>query len=379
MDERIKFVSRLLEGESMAEACREYNISRKTGYKFYNRYKEHGLEGFVDKSRRPLNPANKLARSLEEAILSVKQEHASWGARKIREILRRKYSDTHLPATSTVHAVLDRHGLVNPRKRRRIPKAEGTRLSEALEPNDVWCADFKGEFKLKNNRYCYPLTITDNASRYLLTCESLESTSESTAFPVFERTFREYGLPKAIRTDNGVPFANPRAVFQLSHLSVFWLRLGIRLERITPGMPQQNGRHERMHRTLKSEATKPPATNLLSQQEKFDLFTPYFNLHRPHEALDMKFPNEVYRKSDKQYQDPEELQYPQHQHTLKVYSCGSILYNRQKIYVSKTLANQLVGINMVDDGVWAIDFMDYQFGFFDAESKTMKLSTNPFI
>ena len=296
MDERLRFVARLLEGEKMAELCREFDISRKTGYKIFQRYKDCGLEGLTDRSRRPYRQANKLPWQIETRIVQLKKERPSWGAPKIRERLRRLYDPIQLPAISTVHAVLDRHGLVS-RGRKRRYKAQGTALSRPLQPNDLWCADYKGEFMLADKRYCYPLTITDFASRYLLRCEALSSTQEVYAFTVFRRTFEEFGLPKAIRTDNGVPFASAHALFGLSKLSVWWLRLGIRIERIKPGHPEQNGRHERMHLTLKKEATKPAVQNLLQQQARFDEFIECFNQERPHQALEMRYPAELYLAS----------------------------------------------------------------------------------
>ena len=264
MDERLRFVARLLDGEKMAPLCAEFGISRKTGYKIFDRYKACGTEAFTDRSRRPYRQANRLPAPIEATIVRLKREYPGWGAPKIREKLRQQAIPVlQLPAISTVHAVLDRHGLVHRRRRRRGGAKAGTALSQPLEPNALWCADYKGEFMLRNRRYCYPLTITDFATRYLLVCEALSSTQSRFAFTVFERAFKEFGLPAAIRTDNGVPFAGPTALYRLSKLSVWWLRLGIQIERIQPGHPQQNGRHERMHLTLKREATKPAADNLL--------------------------------------------------------------------------------------------------------------------
>ena len=244
MEERLRFVARLLDGEAMTDVCRDFGVSRKTGYKIFDRYKEHGLEALSDRSRRPVRYANQLPVQIESLIVRFKAEKPHWGARKIRELLiRRLDGDVRVPAKSTIHAVLDRHGLV---KRSGGPRhrARGTPLSAGSGPNDLWCSDFKGEFKIGNGRYCYPLTITDHASRFLLLCEALDSTREDTACTAFERLFRERGLPGAIRSDNGVPFASPNALFNLSKLSVWWLRLGIAIERIKPGHPQQNGRHE---------------------------------------------------------------------------------------------------------------------------------------
>jgi putative transposase len=306
MDERLRFVARLLEGEKMAVLCREFDISRKTGYKIFQRYKDCGVTGLTDRSRRPYRQANKLPVQIESLIVQLKREHLDWGAPKIREKLRRRYNDIQTPAISTVHAVLDRHGLVK-RGRRRRYRAEGTTLSRPFKANDLWCADYKGEFMLADRRYCYPLTITDFATRYLLGCEALSSTQENYAFTVFERVFMDFGLPKAIRTDNGVPFSSPHALFGLSKLSVWWLRLGIDIERIKPGHPQQNGRHERMHLTLKKAATKPAAENLLQQQARFDEFLECYNHERPHQALAMRYPAELYSSSPRPYRGLGEL------------------------------------------------------------------------
>ncbi len=300
VQERLRFIARLLDGEKMAGLCREFGISRKTGYKIYNRYKDCGIDGLTDRSRRPYRHANQLPMQIEKLIVNLKKEYPHWGAPKIRERLRRVYPDVHCPAISTVHAVLDRNGLVKRRKRRRY-KAQGTALSRATAPNELWCADYKGEFMLTDRRYCFPLTVTDFASRYLITCDALSTTKEVYAFSVFERAFKDFGLPTAIRTDNGIPFACPNSLFGLSKLSVWWLRLGINIERIKPGHPEQNGRHERMHLTLKTEATRPASENFLQQQVRFDEFIERYNQERPHQALDMKVPADLYTSSPRPY------------------------------------------------------------------------------
>jgi putative transposase len=377
MDERLRFVARLLEGEKMAALCREFDVSRKTGYKIFQRYKDCGLEGLTDRSRRPYRQANQLPFQIEQLIVRLKRERPSWGAPKIREKLRRLHSDLPTPAISTVHAVLDRHGLVS-RGRKRRYKAQGTSLSKPRLPNELWCADYKGEFMLADRRYCYPLTISDFASRYLLSCEALASTKETYAFTVFERVFKEFGLPKAIRTDNGVPFASPHALFGLSKLAVWWLRLGIHLERIQPGHPQQNGRHERMHLTLKKEATKPAAQNFLQQQAKFDDFIDCYNHERPHQALDMKYPAELYLPSPRPYRGLSELHYPFHDRTITVTQCGRICFGRRKINLSTVFAGQNVGVKEVSDKIWLVSFMDYDLGFFDHEVGRLGSAENPF-
>ncbi len=378
MDERMRFVIRLNDGESMASLCREFGISRKTGYKILERYQQCGVEGLSDRTRRPFRYANQLPAPVEAAIVAAKKEKPHWGARKIRErLLRRLPHAVKVPACSTIHAVLDRHGLVTHAARSR-PRAQGTPLSQGLHPNDLWSADFKGEFQLGDKRYCYPLTVTDHASRYLLLCEALESTREELAFRAFERLFSERGLPRAIRSDNGVPFASPHGLFQLSKLSVWWLRLGISIERIQPGHPQQNGRHERMHLTLKKEATRPAGANFLQQQAKFDAFVEEFNGERPHEALAMRCPAELYTASPRRYTGIPEPNYPFHDRTVIVTSCGRLCLHRKKINLSVTLAGQAVGIKEVDHGIWLVSFMDYDLGYIDLEEKTLQPLENPF-
>jgi putative transposase len=367
----------LLEGEKMAVLCREFDISRKTGHKIFNRYRDCGLEGLTDRSRRPYRQANRLPFQVESLILQLKREHPTWGAPKIREKLKRRHSAITLPAISTVHAVLDRHGMVT-RGRHRLYKAQGTTLSTPTQANDLWCADYKGEFMLADRRYCYPLTISDFASRYLISCEALATTKARYAFTVFERVFKDFGLPLAIRTDNGTPFASGGSFFGLTKLSVWWLRLGIGIERIKPGNPQQNGRHERMHLTLKKEATKPAAINFLQQQSKFDDFIECYNHDRPHQALNMKYPGEIYTPSPRPYKGLSDVQYPFHDRTIIVTSCGRICIGKRKINLSQAFAGQTVGVMEVTEKIWLVSFMDYDLGFFDHESGRVESAENPF-
>jgi len=377
VDERLRFVARLLQGEKMAVLCREFDISRKTGHKIFNRYKDCGLEGLTDRSRRPYRQANRLPFQIENLIIQLKKEHPTWGAPKIREKIKRRHSEITLPAISTVHAVLDRHGLVT-RGRHPRYKAQGTVLSTPTEANDLWCADYKGEFMLADKRYCYPLTISDFASRYLICCEALATTKAVYAFTVFERVFKDFGLPRAIRTDNGIPFASGGAFFGLTKLSVWWLRLGIGIERIKPGNPQQNGRHERMHLTLKKEATKPAAKNFLQQQGKFDEFIECYNNDRPHQALNMQYPGEIYTPSPRPYQGLGNVQYPFHDRTIIVTSCGRICIGKRKINLSQAFAGQTVGVTEISEKIWLVSFMDYDLGFFDHESGRVECAENPF-
>ena len=257
-------------------------------------------------------------------IVGLKKNKPHWGARKLRELLVcRLPGEVKIPAISTIHAVLDRYDLVQHEGRPRR-RAQGTKLSPGADPNDLWCADFKGEFRLGNGQYCSPLTVTDHASRYLLLCEALDSTREDPAIAAFEHLFRERGLPAAIRSDNGVPFASPNTLFNLSKLAVWWLRFDIAIERIKPGHPQQNGRREPMHLTLKKETTRPPGLNTLQQQARFDAFVQEFNAERPHEALDMQRPADRYSPSTRPYRGLPELSYPLHDRQQMVTACGRV-------------------------------------------------------
>jgi len=380
MDERTKFIGRLLYGEKMAPLCREFGISRVTGYKIWNRYKRHGVRGLMDRSRAPHRHPNRIPIEIEGVIVELKNKHPKWGAPKIREVIRRRYPGIRLPAVSTVHCILERRELT---KRRKKGKGKGygvtaTYLSIPKESNDLWTTDFKGQFRLGNNTYCYPLTIMDSVSRYIIGCELLGSTKAGPCFEVFEEAFYNYGLPKAIRSDNGVPFVTPNSPWGMSRLSVWWVRLGIKLERIRKGRPQQNGRHERMHRTLKLETARPPAQNLLQQQERFDIFVERFNTERPHEALGMKCPAEVYRRSPREYRGTPEISYPMHDKVVMVTKVGEIHINGRRVYVGSAFAGQPVGVLEKEEGIWQVDFMEYTLGYFDEEVNTLALMDDPF-
>jgi putative transposase len=377
-DERSRFVARLLDGEPMARLCAEFGIARKTGYKIFDRYQRLGVQGLTDRSRRPYRYANQLPAAVETLIVRLKREYPNWGAPKIRERVRQRWPEIPCPAISTVHAVLDRRGLVRHRRRRVRSTRASTPLTGTTQPNGLWCADYKGEFLLGNRRYCYPLTISDFATRYLLACEALSTTQERYAFAVFERAFQEYGLPEALRTDNGVPFASAHALYGLSKLAVWWLRLGIRLQRIAPGHPEQNGRHERMHLTLKQEATRPAAPHILQQQMRFDTFMRRYNHDRPHQALDMATPASRYAPSPRPYVGLADLDYPFHDWTAVVTRCGRICYQRRKINLSQVFAGQTVGVKQTDDHVWLVTFMDYDLGYFDDETCRLEPIDDPF-
>ena len=378
MDERTKFIGRLLSGEKMAPLCKEFGISRVTGHKIWNRYHQDGSRGLYNRSRAPHKHPNQTPFEVEQLIVRLKKEKPSWGAPKIRELVNNKYPTIKLPSTSTVHSILNRHDLVKKRRKRNMFRATASYLSTPNQPNDLWCTDFKGEFRMLNKNYCYPLTLSDFVSRYLFTCEALESTAESPCFSVFEEAFQAYGLPRAIRSDNGIPFASGNSMWNLTRLSVWWIRLGIKLERIEPGNPQQNGRHERMHRTLKLEATQPARSHLLQQQETFDQFKDQFNFERPHQALDMKRPGDIYQKSTRPYRGLSDITYPGFDKSLLISNCGRICLKKLKIHVSKALANQPVGIKEIDHRIWQVDFMSYTIGYFDEESRKFAPNDDPF-
>ena len=361
----------------MTALCREFGISRKTGHKLFARYKAHGLEALADRPRRPGRVANRLPVPIEATIVALRREHPNWGARKLRELVSRRLGpEVPVPARSTIHAVLDRHGLVEHARARR-PRAAGTPLCEPAAPNELWCCDFKGEFRLGNARLCYPLTVTDQASRYLLMVEALESTREAPVFTAFHRLFQERGLPLAIRSDNGVPFAS-RSLYGLSRLSVWWLRLGIGIERITPGKPQQNGRHERMHLTLKQETTRPAAANSLAQQARFDAFVEEFNAERPHEALAMRTPSELYTASLRSFAGLPELAYPFHDREIVASQSGAIALHGRAVFISSVFGGQRLGLREVDTDVWLVSFMHYDLGYIDLEACTLQTIDTPF-
>lgn len=370
VNERMNFVSRIEGGERMTDLCAEFGISRKTGYKFLNRFRLYGPVGLYDEPRVAIRAPHRLSDELAALVLNARKAHPSWGPRKLRAWLLAKHPGVPLPAPSTIGELLKRNGLVKARsRRRRVPPPVSGR-HQAAAPNEVWCADFKGQFKLGNGHYCYPLTITDAFSRFIIRCEGLDDTKGRPARNVFEMAFREHGMPQCILTDNGAPFAS-RGLLGLSRLSVWWLRLGIRHERIEPGHPEQNGRHERMHRTLKAETTRPAGSNLLQQQERFDRFVDEYNRERPHEALGQRTPDALHTNSSRPFVDPLVTPtYPLHDATLRVSSCGHIRLpgasrRTPHVYLSTALAGELVGLREVDDNLALMTFLAMDLGFVD--------------
>lgn len=370
MDERAKFIGKLLNGERMSETCREFGISRKTGYKYYGRYLKEGLLGLLDQSRQPNRHPNQTAKEIEDLVLELRSSKPTWGPKKLCERLHRLHPGVKFPVPSTMGDILKRCGVaVNPRKRRRRTVPTPGPLRTSTKPNEVWCIDFKGQFRLKNGQYCYPLTLSDHYSRYLLCCEGFSDTSLAPVQMALERVFLENGLPEAIRSDNGTPFAST-GLMGWSRLSVWLLRLGIGLERIEPGHPEQNGRHERMHYTLKEDATRPPSELMLQQQERFDLFRESYNDERPHEALGMQTPGSVYVKSLKAYPgELKDIEYPMHDMVKRVSRHGMIsMGSRPPFYVSRALAYEQIGLREVEPQLWLTSFMNFNIGWY-AEDK----------
>lgn len=366
VEQRNEFVHNVLTGVACkTELCRRYGISRPTGNKWLQRFEELGVSGLADRSSAPRCHPNRVPAVLVEMILSARRDHSTWGARKLRAWLQRHYERIRWPAASTIGELLRDHDLTHGRKRRHRTPAYTQPFSGYDHPNAVWCADFKGWFTTGDGRCCHPLTITDGFSRYLLRCQALESQHGRLARAVFESAFREHGLPAAIRTDNGTPFAS-RGIGGLSRLSIWWIRLGIIPERIEPGKPQQNGRHERMHLTLKQETTQPAEATFRRQQKRFDAFQFEYNVDRPHEALGQRPPAEFYGYSARRYpRRLPELEYPETMKVRSVQSTGVIKWHRNQIYVGSVLGGQRVGIAPLTDGVWLIHLGSLAIGVLD--------------
>lgn len=367
MNERIKFIARYLEGnDSFTELCVGFGISRKTGYKWIDRYQIGGVEALVDYSRVPKSHPNAVPELVVQEILRARKRHPHWGPRKLLVILRRQNPGLLLPVASTTGNILKKYGLVKKRKRIRRSVPYEDRLGNYNAPNAVWCADFKGPFPVDGER-CHPLTISDGFSRYLLKCKAMRRSLFNPTRKVFESTFKEFGLPVAIRTDNGAPFST-LAPGGLSCLAVWWIRLGIRPERIQPGHPEQNGRHERMHSTLKSETAKPPRFSFRSQQKSFDAFRDEYNNIRPHEALHQNVPATFYQPSSRPYPKTlPELVYPSHFHIVRAYPNGMISFLATQWYVSACLKGELIGLEEVNNDRWKVYFGPIPLGILDPQ------------
>jgi putative transposase len=363
MDQKTQFIADSLRGLlPVTELCELYAVSRKTAYKWINRYDQDGPKGLEDRSRRPRSCPNLTPPELVEAILAARRRHPTWGPKKLLKLLTARDPHQSWPKRTAICDLLSRHGLVTRPRRRRKPGHPGKPSALITAPNLVWCADFKGQFKTRDGLYCYPLTVTDGYSRYLLGCQALLSTSCDLAKPVFRKLFQEFGMPERIRSDNGVPFATT-TLARLSMLSAWWIRLGILPDLIEPGKPQQNGRHERMHKTLKAETTRPPAGSLSAQQRKFNRFRDEFNFERPHEAIDLQTPATLFTASPRPF--PKKLpalEYPAHFETRYVSYNGGIRWRSEWINVSITCAGEYVGLQEIDNGIWNVYFGPLKLG-----------------
>ncbi len=366
MDQRIGFIGDWLSGEyTKSELCRAYGISRPTADKWISRYREGGPGGLAELSRAAHSHPNQTGDEVRAMIIETKLAHQSWGPKKVMDRLRGERAEKGWPADSTAGEILKRAGLVRPRVRRHRVAPDSQPFRECRGPNQSWSADFKGDFQLGNGRRCYPLTLSDNYSRYLLQCRGLERPSAQAVRPWCEWVFREYGLPEAIRTDNGAPFAS-LAVGGISQLSKWWIQLGIKPERIRPGKPAQNGRHERMHRTLKHAAAAPPKATLRAQQRQFDAFLQEYNWQRSHEALGRQTPGSVYRCSPRIY--PVKLpavEYDSGVTVRQVRHNGEIKWQGELIYVSGVLAQEPLGLTQVDEQQWEIRYSFHLLGTLD--------------
>jgi putative transposase len=374
MDQREAFVRDCLASRfSVSDACRRYGISRKTGYKWLSRFLAHGRQDLGDRSRRPRRSPSATPTELVQGIVAMRGKHPTWGAKKLLVRLAKKDRQPVWPAPSTVALILKRQGLVTAAGHRRPQPPPGPRrdLVVPTRPNMVWTADFKGQFRTQDRRYCYPLTVMDRYSRYLLECQGLLHPTLEATIRCFREIFLRYGLPEVIRTDNGTPFCGV-GLAGLSRLAVWWMRLGIRPDRIRPGHPDENGCHERFHRTLKQETARPPAGSCRRQQARFDAFGYEYNYERPHEALGQTVPGDVYEPSPRPCptQLPE-VSYPGHFEVRHVASNGTISVGGRAYFLSETLDQQDVGLEEIDEGLWTVYFVDVPIARLNARTHTV--------
>lgn len=372
MEEKLRFICEYdLGEESMTELCQRYGIARETGYVWLRRYHALGLDGLREHSRAAHRHHNQTPEELEQMVLELRQAHMPWGPRKLKRILERDEPGRRWPAASTIGMLLKREGLVVARKKRLRTAPYTEPLAHAQECNRVWCADFKGWFHTTDGQRIDPLTISDAHSRSLLRCQAVEKTNTSRVQAIFEAAFREYGMPQAIRTDNGAPFAS-RALAGLSRLAIWWIKLGIVPERIQAGHPEQNGRHERMHRTLKAEAAQPPADTRRQQQQALDRFRQEYNEVRPHEALGMRTPAEVYQPSPRKF--PARLpepEYPQSMLVRSVHAKGYFRWKKHDVFLTDVLWGENVGLLPENDRWFTIYFAHLPLARFDSYNLQM--------
>jgi len=373
MEERFRFVEEWKsEDWTMAELCRFYGVTRGTGYKWVSRYEAGGLAGLEDLSRAPHRQANAVSAEMEDLVTSMREKHPSWGAPKIPARLERDEGNKKIPAESTIGAILKRNGVTVSRPQRRRSRQAQEPLAAAGKANAVWSADYKGWFRTGDGTRIDPLTISDNYSRYLLRCQAVAAADYAHTKPVMEAAFREYGLPERLRIDNGAPFGS-NGESGLTRLTVWWIKLGIVPEHIAPGKPEQNGRHERMHRTLKQETARPPASNRRAQQERFDQFREEYNEERPHAALGQKTPASCYQASARAYPERlREVEYPKEWEVPRVAAGGQIRWSGESVFVAHALGDEAVGLEPIDDRHWRVWFSFHQIGVLDEEKLVIR-------
>ena len=370
MEEKTSFVLEWESGESTVRAlCEAFGISRTLGYRYIARYQDYGMAGLLGRSRAPGRVWNRTAAELQQAVLELRRGKPRLGALKLRELLREQFPQRHLPSASTIERLLKSHGLV--KKRRRVRRIRETHpIFRAEGPNEIWSVDFKGEFRMGNLRYCYPLTVMDTYSRYVLAVVGMHQPTFEGTKAVFQGLFEQYGLPKQIHSDNGEPFASAVSLSRLTRLAVWFMELGIVPVYSDPAHPEQNGRHERMHEELKAEATRPPAYSLGPQQRKLNLFRQYYNEQRPHQALGQRRPVEFYRRSRKGL--PKRIRawkYPQGMVVKYVCRNGALRWGFGKwVMVSTTLASKYIGLEEMSTGKWRVYFRDTLLGYLDEEN-----------
>ena len=363
----------------MTDLWKEFGIDRSTGYKYIRRFKEEGLEGLKEQSRAPKHQPKAVRPKLVELILEARDKKPTWGPEKLLSSLSGRYPGIKdWPSITTVGRILNRNGRIKKKKRHRAKNTTVYPLSHVLEPNDVWCTDFKGYFVVGDGERCDPLTITDAYSRFLFACKITPKTNTENVQAAFTEVFREFGLPDAIRSDNGAPFAMTRAMGGLTRLSIWWMKLGIRLERIEPGKPSQNGRHERMHLTLKQETALPPRSSLKAQQKAFDEFRQEYNFERPHAGLKNKFPGKIYKRSRRKFPEAiPEVAYPTNYEVERVSDEGTIRYGINRVFISSALRDELIGLEEISDRHRRIHFSNATLGILDAYTGKVLQYPNP--
>lgn len=379
-EEKVKFIAAYKTGGwSMTDLCKEFGIDRTTGYKYVRRFAEQGLDGLKEQSRAPKNQPRAVRQKLVDLILEARDKKPTWGPEKLLSSLSGRYPGIKdWPSITTVGRILKKSGRVKEKKKRRVKSKKIYPLSHVIEPNDVWSTDYKGYFVVGNGKRCDPLTITDSYSRFLLACRITTKTDTANVQAAFTDVFREYGLPEAIRSDNGSPFASTRSLAGLSRLSVWWMKLGIRLERIKPGNPQENGRHERMHLTLKQETALPPRSSLQEQQRAFDLFVHEYNYERPHASLKNRFPGDLYRTSKREYPEKiQEMAYPTSYEVERVSDEGNIRYGIHRVFISSALRDELIGLEEISDRHRRIHFSNSTIGVLDVYTGKVLQYQNP--